>query len=262
MSIKAPGYKIISVLPAYNAEKTLKKTLEDIDENWVDKIILVDDASADKTVETARNCGLETFVHKKNLGYGGNQKTCYKKALERGADIVIMVHPDHQYDPTYIPQIILPIMRGQADAVFGSRMMVRGWALEGGMPWWKYLANIFLTKMENLVLGLKLTEYHSGFRAYSRKILETVRFDLNSNDFVFDTEIIIQLKIHKFKIKEIPITTRYFKNASSVGFRKSVDYGLSILKSLVMYILTRLKIKTSPQFVPFGRSLRARRREP
>lgn len=252
MSIKAPDYKIIAVLPAYNAEKTLEKALADIDRNWVDEIILVDDASTDRTAELARKQEIETFVHKKNLGYGGNQKTCYKKALEKEADIIIMVHPDHQYDPTYIPQIVLPIIRNQADAVFGSRMMVKGWAREGGMPWWKYWANIFLTKIENLVLRLHLTEYHSGFRAYHKKILQIIPFDLNSNDFVFDTEIIIQLKIHKFKIKEIPITTRYFKDASSVGFKKSVDYGLSILKSLGNYILTKLNIKIDSRFKKYA----------
>jgi len=248
MSIKAPGYKIIAVLPAYNAGKTLEKTLADIDKNWVDEIVLVDDASQDNTVTVAEKCGIETFRHKENLGYGGNQKTCYKKALEKGADIVIMVHPDHQYDSTYIPQIVLPIIRGQADAVFGSRMMIKRWARQGGMPWWKYYANIFLTKTENLVLGLRLTEYHSGFRAYNREILQAVPFDLDSDDFVFDTEIIIQIKIHKFRIVEIPITTRYFKNASSIGFERSVKYGLSILKSLGSYILTGLKIRTDPRF--------------
>ena len=248
MSVKAPGYKIIAVLPAYNAEKTLKKTLNDIDQNWVDKIILVDDASQDNTVNLSKKLGLKTFKHNKNLGYGGNQKTCYEQALKLNADIIIMVHPDHQYDPTYIPQIILPIIRGKADAVFGSRMMVKGWAREGGMPLWKYLANIFLTKIENLFLGLKLTEYHSGFRAYHSKILKTIPFKKFSDDFVFDTEIIIQLKIHKFKIKEIPITTRYFKDASMIGFKRSIQYGLDILKILFEFTLSRLNIKKDSRF--------------
>ncbi len=248
MSVKAPGYKIIAVLPAYNAEKTLKKTLNDIDQNWVDEIILVDDASQDNTVNLSKKLGLKTFKHNKNLGYGGNQKTCYEQALKLNADIIIMVHPDHQYDPTYIPQIILPIIRGKADAVFGSRMMVKGWAREGGMPLWKYLANIFLTKIENLFLGLKLTEYHSGFRAYHSKILKTIPFKKFSDDFVFDTEIIIQLKIHKFKIKEIPITTRYFKDASMIGFKRSIQYGLDILKILFEFTLSRLNIKKDSRF--------------
>lgn len=248
MSVKAPGYKIIAVLPAYNAEKTLKKTIDDIDQNWVDEIILVDDASQDNTVNLSKKLGLKTFKHNKNLGYGGNQKTCYEQALKLNADIIIMVHPDHQYDPTYIPQIILPIIRGKADAVFGSRMMVKGWAREGGMPLWKYLANIFLTKIENLFLGLKLTEYHSGFRAYHSKVLKTIPFKRFSNDFVFDTEIIVQLKIHKFKIKEIPITTRYFKNASMIGFKRSTQYGIDILKILFDFTLSRLNIKKDPRF--------------
>lgn len=248
MSIKAPDFKIVAVLPAYNAEKTLKKTLNDIDQNWVDEIILVDDASQDNTVNLSKKLGLKTFKHNKNLGYGGNQKTCYEQALKLNADIIIMVHPDHQYDSTYIPQIILPIIRGEADAVFGSRMMVKGWAREGGMPLWKYLANIFLTKIENLFLGLKLTEYHSGFRAYRSKIFKTIPFKKFSDDFVFDTEIIIQLKIHGFKIKEIPITTRYFKDASMIGFKRSTQYGLDILKVLFDFTLSRLKIKKDSRF--------------
>ena len=248
MSTKTPNYKIVVVLPAYNAEKTLKKTLNDIDRNWVDEIILVDDASQDKTINLSKQLGLKTFKHSKNLGYGGNQKTCYEEALKLNADIIIMVHPDHQYDPTYIPQIVLPIVRGKADAVFGSRMMVKGWAMEGGMPLWKYLANIFLTKIENLFLGLKLTEYHSGFRAYHSKILRTIPFRSFSDDFVFDTEIIIQLKIHKFKIREIPITTRYFKDASMISFKESLQYGLNILEALFSYFLSRIKLKKDPRF--------------
>ena len=248
MSTKAPNYKIVVVLPAYNAEKTLRKTLNDIDQNWVDEIILVDDASQDKTINLSKQLGLKTFKHSKNLGYGGNQKTCYKEVLKLNADIIIMVHPDHQYDPTYIPQIVLPIIRGEADAVFGSRMMVKGWAMEGGMPLWKYLANIFLTKIENFVLGLNLTEYHSGFRAYHSKIFKTVPFKKLSNNFVFDTEIIIQLKIHKFKIKEIPITTRYFKDASMISFKKSLQYGLNILEALFSYFLSKIKLKKDPRF--------------
>ena len=248
MSTKTPNYKIVVVLPAYNAEKTLKKTLNDIDRNWVDEIILVDDASQDKTINLSKQLGLKTFKHSKNLGYGGNQKTCYEEALKLNADIIIMVHPDHQYDPTYIPQIVLPIIRGKADAVFGSRMMVKGWAMEGKMPLWKYLANIFLTKIENLFLGLKLTEYHSGFRAYHSKILRTIPFKSFSDDFVFDTEIIIQLKIHKFKIREIPITTRYFKDASMIGFKESLQYGLNILEALFSYFLSKIKLKKDPRF--------------
>lgn len=234
--------KIIAVLPAYNAEKTLKQTLDDIPKDWIDDIILVDDASSDRTVEFSRSFGLKTFVHKKNLGYGGNQKTCYKEALNAGADIAVMVHPDHQYDPSNIPQMVLPIIMGEADAVFGSRMMIPRQALKGGMPLWKYAANIFLTRFSNLILKTKLTEYHSGFRAYSREVLETLPLEKNSDDFVFDTEIIVQLIHSGFRIKEIPIPTRYFKDASSVNFRRSVIYGLSILWTLAKYKLHRMRI--------------------
>lgn len=240
--------KVIAILPAYNAEKTLVKTLTDIPHEWVDDIILVDDASQDNTADLAKKLGLKVFIHNKNLGYGGNQKTCYSEALKLGADIMIMIHPDHQYDPRLVPDLLLPLIRGDADAVFGSRMMRPGGARNGNMPYWKYLANIFLTKIENLILGLKLTEYHSGFRAYSKKALENINFQANSDDFVFDTEIIIQLKIKGFKIQEVPISTRYFKNASMIGFKKSIIYGLSILKNLGQYILFRLKIKNYIKF--------------
>ncbi|HEY4495218.1 MAG TPA: glycosyltransferase family 2 protein [Candidatus Paceibacterota bacterium] len=243
------GKKIIAVLPAYNAEKTLKQTLDDIPKDWVDDIILVDDASSDRTVELSRSFGLKTFVHEKNLGYGGNQKTCYKEALKLGADVVVMVHPDHQYDPSNIPQAVLPIALNEADAVFGSRMMIPRQALKGGMPLWKYIANIFLTRFSNFILKTDLTEYHSGFRAYSREILEILPLEKNSDDFVFDMEIIIQLIHNKFRIKEIPIPTRYFKDASSVNFRRSVIYGLSILWTLAKYKLHRRRIITFSLFL-------------
>ena len=241
--------KIIAVLPAYNAAKTLKQTVEDISRTYVDEIILVDDASKDNTVEVARNLGLKVFAHPKNLGYGANQKTCYAESLKAGADIVVMVHPDHQYDPKVIPHLILPLLNEECDAVFGSRMMVKNEALKGGMPWWKFLANIFLTEVENLILGLNLTEYHSGFRAYSKKVLETLPLEKNSNGFVFDSEIIVQLKVFKFKIQEIPIKTRYFKEASQVQFIKSVQYGLSILRLLFNYILFKLNLSRSRKFI-------------
>ncbi|NMC51614.1 glycosyltransferase family 2 protein [Candidatus Kuenenbacteria bacterium] len=243
-----PGKRVIAVLPAYNAEKTLKKTLDDIPKDWVDEIILVDDASGDKTVELARFLGIKTFTHNKNLGYGGNQKTCYTEALKLGADIAIMIHPDHQYDPRLVPDLLLPLLREDADAVFGSRMMRPGGARNGGMPSWKYWANIFLTKLENLILGLRLTEYHSGFRAYSKKALEQINFLDNSDDFVFDTEIIIQLRIKKMHIQEVPISTRYFKEASMIGFKRSLIYGLSIIKNLGEYILFRLGWKKYKKF--------------
>lgn len=240
MSLIYKNKKIIAVLPAYNAARTLERTLKDIPEGWVDEIILVDDASRDGTAELARKLGLIVFEHEKNMGYGANQKTCYHEALEHGADIIIMIHPDHQYDPRLVPELLLPIIRGDAEAVFGSRMMRPGGAREGGMPFWKYLANIFLTKLENLFLGLRLTEYHSGFRAYSRAALENINFGANSDGFVFDTEIIIQLKIKKMKIWEVPISTRYFKEASMIGFGASVKYGLAILKNMGEYLMFRM----------------------
>ncbi len=247
MSVFANNKKVIVVLPAYNAEKTLGKTIKDIPGEWVDDIILVDDASKDNTVEVSKKLGLKTFVHKKNRGYGANQKTCYREALKLGVDIAVMVHPDFQYDPAFIPQMIKPISEGQADAVFGSRMLVPRNALKGGMPYWKFIANIFLTKLENFVLGMDLSEYHSGFRAYSRKVLE-LPIELNSDDFVFDTEIIAQLKVAKMKIKEISITTRYFPEASMLGFKRSIKYGLSIFIVMSRYLLNKTGIIKYAQF--------------
>ena len=180
--------------------------------------------------------GLEVYVHKKNKGYGANQKTCYKKALEQNADIIVMVHPDYQYDPSIIPKLIEPIQRGRADAVFGSRMM-KGGALEGGMPIWKHNVNILLTALENVILGTYLTEYHSGFRAYSADLLKTINFEFNDNQFVFDTEIIVQSLVHHFRIEEVPIQTRYFEEASKIKLLPSILYGLGILWTLFKFIL-------------------------
>jgi glycosyltransferase involved in cell wall biosynthesis len=239
--------KVIVVMPAYNAEKTLERTYRDIPREWVDEIILTDDASRDGTVELARKLGLRVLVHEKNRGYGGNQKTCYREALRLGGDIMIMVHPDHQYDPKIIPQLILPLLNEECDAVFGSRML-GGRALEGGMPRWKYLANIFLTSLENAAFAMSLTEYHSGLRAYSRRYLERVKLELNSDDFVFDSEIIAQAAIHGLRIQEIPITTRYFEEASQIGFLRSVVYGLSILKTAAKFKLHKWGIKKFEQF--------------
>ncbi len=240
--LSAVKKKIIVVLPAYNAAKTLAKTISDIPKDYVDDIILVDDASKDNTVEVARSLGLTVITHDVNKGYGGNQKTCYKKALAMGADIVIMVHPDYQYDPKAIPDLIEPIAKGRAEAVFGSRMM-KGGALEGGMPGWKYNANILLTALENVVLGIYLTEYHTGFRAYSRKYLSCIEFELNSDGFVFDTEIIVQGVLKFMKFEEVPIRTRYFDEASSIKFWPSVIYGLSILKTLFKFALHKKGIR-------------------
>jgi glycosyltransferase involved in cell wall biosynthesis len=233
--------KVVVIMPAYNAEKTLERTLDDIPREWVNEIVLVDDASRDGTAALARKLGLRVFVHEKNRGYGGNQKTCYTEALKLGADIIVMVHPDHQYDPTVIPHLIQPLLAGECDAVFGSRML-GGRPLEGGMPKWKYLANIFLTAFENATFYMYLTEYHSGLRAYSRRYLETVNFLANSDDFVFDSEIIAQGVLHGMRILEIPIETRYFPEASQIGLGRSIAYGLSILKTLVKFKLHKKRL--------------------
>jgi glycosyltransferase involved in cell wall biosynthesis len=240
---------IFIVLPAYNAEKTLMRTFREIPDDFCEHIILVDDASKDQTVRIAEEAGLTVIVHHQNRGYGGNQKTCYTEALNRGADIVVMLHPDHQYDAKVIPQLIQPIANGEADAVFGSRML-GGRALEGGMPWWKYTANVWLTALANIVFCRYLTEIHSGFRAYSRRYLETVRFLENSDDFIFDTEIIAQGMMCKLTFQEVPITTRYFPEASSINFRRSVVYGLGILKVLCEFWLHRSGLIRFRKFEP------------
>jgi len=229
-----PDAKVIVVLPAYNAARTLKKTVADIPKDVVHEILLVDDASTDDTVRVARGLGLTVFTHQKNRGYGANQKMCYRKALERGADIVVMVHPDYQYDPRVIPELVEPIRQGRADAVFGSRMM-KGGALQGGMPLWKHNANILLTALENVALGTCLTEYHSGFRAYSAKYLHAVAFAYDADGFVFDTEIIVQGIAKNMRIEEVPIRTRYFDEASSIRLGPSVCYGLGILWTLFKF---------------------------
>lgn len=238
------GRRIIAVLPAYNAAKTLVQTVNDIDRQIVDEVILVDDASRDETVAVARRLGLQTIVHPRNRGYGGNQKTCYAAALAAGADVVVMVHPDHQYDPRYIDDLTRPIAEGRADAVFGSRMLTPGGALRGGMPRWKYAGNIVLTAIANIVLGLRLSEYHSGFRAYSRDVLTTLPLEKNSDDFIFDTEIIVQLKRANFRIHETPITTRYFPDASSIGLRRSIIYAAGIGRVLWQYLWSRAESQT------------------
>jgi glycosyltransferase involved in cell wall biosynthesis len=237
--------KVCVVMPAYNAEKTLQRTWDDLPKDWVDDIILVDDCSRDRTVELARDLGLHVLVHPKNRGYGGNQKTCYREALARGADIVVMVHPDHQYDPAYVPELVGPLERGECDAVFGSRML-GGRPLEGGMPKWKYLANLFLTVVANAIFYVFLSEYHSGLRAYSRRYLETADLEANSDDFVFDTEIIAQGVHHGMRIKEIPIRTRYFPEASQIGFWRSVRYGFAVLGVLFRYKLHVKKVRRYP----------------
>ncbi len=244
--------KIVIVLPAYNAEKTLLRTLAEIPPQYHEHIILVDDGSRDRTI-TAREAGLNVFRHEVNRGYGANQKTCYTQALAMGADIMVMVHPDHQYDASVIPDMIRPISEGKADAVFGSRML-GGDSLEGGMPWWKYDANIFLTSLANIVFRRYLTEIHSGFRAYSRKYLETVRFEQNSDDFIFDTQIIAQGMANGLFFEEVPIVTRYFPEASSINLGRSIQYGFGILWTLLRFDLHRKHIWCNPIYQQKNRS--------
>lgn len=239
--------KVVVVMPAYNAARTLERTYNDIPRAVVDRIILVDDVSHDETVEIAQRLGLKVIVHIQNRGYGGNQKTCYLEALREGADVVVMLHPDYQYDSRLVPDLIAPILEGRADLVLGSRFLGSG-ALAGGMPLWKYLANRFLTITENLVLGQHLSECHTGFRAYSRRLLETIPFLLNSDKFVFDTEVIAQTVAFGFKITEIAVPTRYFAEASSVNFRNSTIYGLATLATMARYLLDRWGVRRSPQF--------------
>ncbi len=242
--------KIIVVMPAYNAAKTLKITYDAIPHQAVDQIILVDDGSTDKTLEIARELQLTVFVHTRNFGYGGNQKTCYTEALKEGADIVVMLHPDYQYDPTLLPEIIAPIKAGEADIVLGSRFL-SGSTLKQGMPWWKVLGNRFLTALENWTLGLNLSEYHTGYRAYSRRVLEEIPFSLNSDKFVFDQEFLVQARHLDFRIKEVPVPTKYFPEASKASFVDSTIYGLSILLLLGRYFMHKVCHVELRQFQSF-----------
>ncbi len=239
--------KVIAVLPAYNAERTLEQTVKEIPHEWVDEILLVDDASQDDTWRVAQELGVATVRHPENRGYGGNQKTCYAEALKRDADIVVMVHPDYQYDPALIPRLLEPLLRNEADAVFGSRML-GGQFIEGGMPLWKFYGNVVLTALENMVLHVFLSEYHSGFRAYSNRYLQSVNLFANSDDFVFDTEIIVQGIAQGLSIREVPITTRYFDSASQISFWRSVRYALSIVGVLTRFLLHHWGLRTSRLF--------------
>lgn len=239
-------------MPAYNAAKTLERTYADIPHDIIDQIILTDDVSRDETVEIARNLGLHVIVHRQNLGYGGNQKTCYDAALEIGADVVVMLHPDYQYDATRIPDLVAPILAGEADLMLGSRFL--GDPLAGGMPAWKFVSNRFLTMIENLAFGLNLSEYHTGLRAYSRRLLLAIPYRLNSDDFVFDQELVAQVvAVGNLRIGEIGVPTRYFDEASSVGFRRSVVYGMSTLRVVGRFLLHRTKIRRSAK-LPSGRT--------
>ncbi len=244
-----PEIKIIVTMPAYNAAKTLLKTFEDIPHGLVSEIILVDDCSKDDTAQIGSSLNIKVVEHPHNVGYGGNQKTCYLEALRDEADIIIMLHPDYQYDPRKIPELIAPIINSQADIVLGSRFLNNG-ALKGGMPYYKFIANRCLTFCQNLILGTNLSEFHTGYRAYSRKFLETVPFLRNSIAFVFDAEILCQAVYFNFKIAEIGVETRYFPEASSIKLGSSIIYGLGVLRVLLIYLLAKLKLLNSRLFQP------------
>lgn len=239
--------KVIVTMPAYNAAKTLIKTFDDIPKGLVSEIILVDDCSQDDTVAVGSTLPIKVVRHPHNVGYGGNQKTCYLEALRDDADIVIMLHPDYQYDPKKIPEMIAPILEDKADIVLGSRFLGGG-ALRGGMPYYKFVSNRFLTGCQNLVLGTNLSEFHTGYRAYSRKFLQTVPFLRNSIAFVFDAEILCQAIYFGFRVAEIGVETRYFAEASSINFWNSVKYGLGVLGTLVKYLGAKSGLSKSELF--------------
>lgn len=240
--------RVTVVMPALNAASTLRETYEAVPRGVVDEVILVDDHSSDDTVELARSLGIHVIPHPHNVGYGGNQKTCYLESLQRGADIVVMLHPDGQYEGGLIPELIEPIVRGEADLVLGSRFMERGMARKSGMPRYKIIANRFLTRIENAILGTSLSEMHTGYRAYSRRFLTTVPFLRNSLDFSFDSEILMQAVHFGFDIAEVPARTRYFQEASSIGFGASVRYGMKTLLAGAHLMLHRSRIWPSRKF--------------
>lgn len=240
--------KIIVILPAYNAEKTLQKTVEEIPFHIVDTVILTDDYSQDKTVEIAKKIGIDYVIeHQKNKGYGANQKTCYKKALELEADIIIMLHPDYQYTPKLIPAMCELITNQTFDVVLGSRILSKG-ALQGGMPLYKYISNRILTFIQNILLQQKLSEYHTGYRCFNAEVLRKINFEKNSDDFVFDNELLAQLIFHKAKIGEISCPTKYFEEASSINFKRSIIYGLGVLKVSIAYFFHQLGVVKSSLF--------------
>lgn len=239
--------KVVVIMPAYNAAKTLRMTYAELPHDLVDLVLLVDDGSSDETVAIARQLKLELFIHNRNYGYGGNQKTCYAEALRAGADIIVMVHPDYQYDPTCLPQVVAPIERQEADVVLGSRLMSVS-PMKQGMPWWKYIGNRFLTSVENRVFGLRLSEYHTGYRAFSRDVLESINFQMNSDKFIFDQEVIAQIVEAEFRIAEVSVPTRYFPEASSASFLASTRYGLGILWLVGRYLLHRSSLVRQKKF--------------
>jgi glycosyltransferase involved in cell wall biosynthesis len=243
------GQHIVVVMPAYNAARTLLKTYEEVmTQEIVDRVIVVDDASLDDTVAVAsRLPNVRVFEHPANLGYGANQKTCYRLALEEGADVVVMIHPDYQYTPALIPAMASMIVNRLHPCVIGSRIL-GGYALKGGMPWWKYLSNRFLTLTENILLGAKLSEYHTGYRAFSREIIERLPLERNSDDFVFDNQMLAQVLWYGYSIGEVSCPTKYFPEASSINFSRSLQYGFGCLQTAIRFRLARWGVSNSPLF--------------
>lgn len=237
-------------MPAYNAAATLRQTVGDIPPGAVDEVVLVDDGSSDDTVAIARELGLTVVVHDRNTGYGGNQKTCYRRALDAGADYIVMIHPDYQYDSRLIPVAVEILRLGICDCVLGSRIRTRAETLAGGMPVYKYISNRALTMIENVALGQNLGDFHSGFRAYTRQLVETIPFERNSNDFVFDSQFLAQAVSFGFRLGDIPVPVRYFAEASSINFRRSLTYGVATLGVLAKFWLHRLSLVRSNLFVP------------
>ena len=247
------GKRIAVVMPAYNAEKTLEQTVRELSD-VVDIKILVDDSSKDRTAELSRRLGVQTYIHDANYGYGRNQQTCYREALAAGADIVVMVHPDYQYTPSLVPAMAGMIASEVYDMVLGSRILGAG-ALKGGMPLYKYVANRLLTAFQNVFLGLKLSEYHTGFRAFSRQLLETLPLLENSDDFVFDNQMIAQAAMFGFRIGEISCPTKYFAEASSINFKRSVEYGFGVLTTTASFVAHKTGLKRSARFDASGRKV-------
>jgi len=248
------GKNIAVVMPAYNAEATLRRTYMELDRTVVDEVVVVDDASSDNTAALGRELGVRLFTHPRNMGYGANQKTCYREALRLGADIVIMVHPDYQYDPRLVPALAGMIAGGTYDCALASRILGKG-ALEGGMPLYKYVANRLLTFVQNVLCNHKLSEYHTGYRAFTREILETLPLEENSNDFIFDNEMLAQIMFFRYRIGEISCPTKYFKEASSIDFSRSVTYGLGVLGVCCKMLLQRAGLFRFRIFSPEGRRL-------
>jgi glycosyltransferase involved in cell wall biosynthesis len=250
------GKKVLVVLPAYNAAATLESTIADVPPGVVDEFLLVDDASTDATVETAARLGIPHLVHPRNRGYGGNQKTCYAEALRQGADIVIMLHPDYQYSPRLIGAMAWLVASGEFDVVLGSRILGTG-AMKGGMPRYKYVANRLLTAFENILLGVKLSEYHTGYRAFSRQVLQSLPLNENSDDFVFDNQMLAQVVAFGYSIGEISCPTKYFPEASSINLRRSIVYGIGVVLTAIRFRLHKWKLIRAPFLSPAGRRLTA-----